>query len=265
MRNKRTEEFTLNQPTNQPQTISICVQLTNDIVDLFNGHFKSIFHRFTLKLIVILLILAGVPHGMGLGAPLQLQSTINPLPGGPSSQAAATGSATNSAMMGTLQDTQASGTGSQASQNQQSTSPHAYYGPDQAQLSTSGDQQLAGTAMGATPLSPHLQQNGYGVSVSTANVTGNGQLQSYTQQQQQPQPPHNGGQGTWTGPNTLTYTQSMQPPDSRTSHNAYCKCLWVDEHEALGVRHGHTRIHMRINGARPMHVLGHVASAWVHV
>lgn len=32
-----------------------------------------------------------------------------------------------------------------------------------------------------------------------------------------------GSAGTWTGPNTLTYTQSMQPPDPRSLPTAYCK------------------------------------------
>lgn len=37
-------------------------------------------------------------------------------------------------------------------------------------------------------------------------------------------------QGTWTGNNTLTYTQSMQPPDPRTHHPGYCKILiYVNE------------------------------------
>lgn len=30
------------------------------------------------------------------------------------------------------------------------------------------------------------------------------------------------GQGTWTGNSTLTYTQTMQPPDPRTHHPSYC-------------------------------------------
>lgn len=32
------------------------------------------------------------------------------------------------------------------------------------------------------------------------------------------------GGGTWTGSSTLSYTQSMQPPDNRNHHNVYCKC-----------------------------------------
>lgn len=159
---------------------------------------------------------------MGLG-PSMLQSTISPLSVGQSGQSTATGPPPNTSILGAMQQQQQESQTSGSQSSQQSTSPHSYYGPDQQQLNSSGDpqqqQQMTGGAMGATPLSPHLQQNGYGTSVASA--TGNGQLQNYSQQQA----PHNGGQGTWTGPNTLTYTSTMQPPDSRNSHNAYCKCL----------------------------------------
>lgn len=37
--------------------------------------------------------------------------------------------------------------------------------------------------------------------------------------------PGTGAQGTWKGSNTLTYTQSMQPPDNRSHHTAYCKLI----------------------------------------
>lgn len=169
---------------------------------------------------------------MGIGGPL-LQSPLNPLPSGSSAAGNAPG---GPPLIGSLAESQS--TGSQPNQGQ-STSPHSYYGgPTDQQLAnssnsgngpTNGDQQLASAGpMGTTAISPHLQQNGYGTSVTSANVTGNGQLQNYSQQQQQQQS-HNGGQGTWAGPNTLTYTQSMQPPDSRTSHNAYCKCWCANE------------------------------------
>lgn len=65
-----------------------------------------------------------------------------------------------------------------------------------------------------SPVSPHLQQNGY---TSVANNQPN-QIQ-----QQQNYTPNGGVQGTWKGSNTLTYTQSMQPPDPRSQHNNYCK------------------------------------------
>jgi len=47
-----------------------------------------------------------------------------------------------------------------------------------------------------------------------------GTLSSTSPNQQQP---FTGAQGTWTGNNTLTYTQSMQPPDPRSHHPGYCK------------------------------------------
>lgn len=107
--------------------------------------------------------------------------------------------------------------------SQQSTSSPTFYG-DQANATPSAQQispadgQLTNSI--SSPISPHLQQNGYGNGAANpANITGNGQL-PYAQQQQ---PPHNGAQGTWSGPNTLTYTQTMLPPDPRSSHNSYCK------------------------------------------
>lgn len=58
-----------------------------------------------------------------------------------------------------------------------------------------------------------------GTSPGQSVVPGNGR--TYAQQQRQ-----GAGQGTWTGPNTLIYTQSMQPPpsDVRNHHVGYCKC-----------------------------------------
>lgn len=66
-------------------------------------------------------------------------------------------------------------------------------------------------------MSPHIQQNGY---VAVTNNQAN-----LLQQQTYAQPPNGSAQGTWKGSNTLTYTQSMQPPDPRTQHSAYCKCI----------------------------------------
>ncbi|XP_017847956.1 mothers against decapentaplegic homolog 4 isoform X4 [Drosophila busckii] len=77
------------------------------------------------------------------------------------------------------------------------------------------------------------QQNGYVPQPQAGQPGGYGAAQSPSaQQQQQPAPgsqSNAGGQtsggggttGTWTGPNTLTYTQSMQPPDPRTLPGAY--------------------------------------------
>lgn len=69
-----------------------------------------------------------------------------------------------------------------------------------------------------SPVSPHIQQNGFGTSP---------QPNSNTQVTPPSQPVSSIGQqftgATWTGSNTLTYTQSMQPPDNRSHHTAYCK------------------------------------------
>lgn len=74
----------------------------------------------------------------------------------------------------------------------------------------------------SSPVSPHLQQNGFanatGPVVTSNNQVGGGQPpatmgQTFT----------GTGDGTWTRSNTLTYTQSMQPPDNRNHHTTYCK------------------------------------------
>lgn len=74
----------------------------------------------------------------------------------------------------------------------------------------------------SSPVSPHLHQNGFnnpsGNNVSSGNtvqVTGSQPSASIGQN-------YTAAQGTWTGSNTLTYTQSMQPPDNRTHHTSYC-------------------------------------------
>lgn len=65
----------------------------------------------------------------------------------------------------------------------------------------------------ASPVSPHLHQNGF----QTGNLPGTSpNAQNFASTQAQ-------GQGTWTGNNTLTYTQSMQPPDPRNHHPGYCE------------------------------------------
>ncbi|XP_069679102.1 mothers against decapentaplegic homolog 4 isoform X2 [Periplaneta americana] len=99
--------------------------------------------------------------------------------------------------------------------------PGSFFGTDS--LSSSGDTQaaLAASLSGSqqqspttAPVSPHLQQNGF-TNTGTLSST------SPSQQQQPQQQPFTGAQGTWTGNNTLTYTQSMQPPDPRTHHPGY--------------------------------------------
>lgn len=126
--------------------------------------------------------------------------------------------------------------------------PGGFFSPDnglspssEAQLAaTLGAQQVSGTdgpQVGAQgPVSPHLQQNGYGTqatmgggaTMSTAGPLGAGPSS-------QPQPQQGAQQaaagGTWTGNNTLTYTQSMQPPDSRQAHPAP---FWGHNSGAMG-------------------------------
>ena len=98
---------------------------------------------------------------------------------------------------------------------------------------------------GLGPLSPHIQQNGFqNLSLPQTNSVAQS---NYTPQSGPPPmavamnnqhstnaavgsvpvpcPPTVGvsGQGTWTGNSTLTYTQTMQPPDPRSHHPSYCK------------------------------------------
>ncbi|XP_065159365.1 mothers against decapentaplegic homolog 4-like isoform X2 [Atheta coriaria] len=75
------------------------------------------------------------------------------------------------------------------------------------------------STLGSTsPVSPHLQQNGFANQQQpVANVsTGGGQTATPASGQA-----FTGAGGTWTGANTLTYTQSMQPPENRNHHNNY--------------------------------------------
>lgn len=173
----------------------------------------------------------GLPPGV-----LQIQtnhSQMTPQPPQPP------GSTTNNgppmlASMQTIADPQLSGP-NVATNSQQSTSPTFYGDQSNAsappqQINSPTDPQLSNSIV-SSPISPHLQQNGYGNGAPNAStITGNGQL-PYAQQQQPPAPSHNGAQGTWSGPNTLTYTQTMLPPDPRSSHNNYCKrtifCHWL--------------------------------------
>jgi hypothetical protein len=94
---------------------------------------------------------------------------------------------------------------------------------DQSYFTTSADtqhtdtQQMTSAAISAT--SPvQMPQNGYPTSI---NSTSGQATQSFTQQQC-----IGGAQAAWTarGSNTLTYTQSMQPPEARTINQPYCEC-----------------------------------------
>ncbi|KAK7867117.1 hypothetical protein R5R35_005836 [Gryllus longicercus] len=82
-----------------------------------------------------------------------------------------------------------------------------------ATLGGNPQQSTDGTTGGSQgPVSPHLQQNGY---TTAGSMSGAANSQQQVQQQQP------GAGGTWTGNNTLTYTQSMQPPDPRAPHTGF--------------------------------------------
>lgn len=72
----------------------------------------------------------------------------------------------------------------------------------------------------SSPVSPHMQQNGF--NGTSANVTASNNVSGNSQTVTTLPQTYTGAGGTWTGSNTLTYTQSMQPPDSRNHHNTYC-------------------------------------------
>ncbi len=95
------------------------------------------------------------------------------------------------------------------------------------------------------PMSPHIQQNGgFQPLPPQSNVVQQQQQQTYAPTQpgppamtgSMPNQPVVGsvpvpcapvvtgvsGQGTWTGNSTLTYTQTMQPPDPRNHHPNFC-------------------------------------------
>lgn len=111
--------------------------------------------------------------------------------------------------------------------NQASNSQNPQQTQDQSYFTTSADTQLTDTqqmtsaAISAT--SPvQMPQNGYSTNVNNSNVQS---TQSFTQQQC-----IGGAQAAWTarGSNTLTYTQSMQPPDARTMNQPYCELIFLD-------------------------------------
>ncbi|XP_019869484.1 mothers against decapentaplegic homolog 4 isoform X2 [Aethina tumida] len=71
-----------------------------------------------------------------------------------------------------------------------------------------------------SPVSPHMQQNGFNNSPNPSVATNNGSV-SGSQPTATMGQTFTGAGGTWTGSNTLTYTQSMQPPEQRVHHNNY--------------------------------------------
>ncbi|XP_032289610.1 mothers against decapentaplegic homolog 4 isoform X2 [Drosophila virilis] len=118
-----------------------------------------------------------------------------------------------------------------------------YYGagPTGAQMQSVGNDvgKFSGNASsGSGPATVHAQQqNGYvpqsGGQGTGASSYGSTQTPSAQQQATAGSQPNAGGAaqasggggggaaGTWTGPNTLTYTQSMQPPDPRSLPGSY--------------------------------------------
>lgn len=106
--------------------------------------------------------------------------------------------------------------------SQQSTSSPTYYSDQQsAQVASqpinAATEGSLPNSLVSSPISPHLQQNGYNGAANPANITGNGQLPNFAQAT-----PHNGGT-QWSGNHTLSYTQSMLPPDPRNPHTNFCK------------------------------------------
>ena len=109
---------------------------------------------------------------------------------------------------------------SQASTNQQTQEQNYFTSTTDTQIN---DSQQNASVAATSPV--QMSQNGYAVSINNSNVQ---QTQSFNTQQQQQQ--CIGGQAAWTarGSNTLTYTQSMQPPDhpsSRAINQTYCKLI----------------------------------------
>jgi mothers against decapentaplegic homolog 4 len=111
---------------------------------------------------------------------------------------------------------------SQAPTNPQQSQEQNYFSSaSDAQQHPDNSQSTTASVAATSPV--QIPQNGYSVSLNNAaNVQQSQQQQPYTQQQQQ----QCIGQAAWTarGSNTLTYTQSMQPPEhQRALNQTYCK------------------------------------------
>ncbi|XP_063696986.1 mothers against decapentaplegic homolog 4 isoform X1 [Culicoides brevitarsis] len=97
------------------------------------------------------------------------------------------------------------------------------------------DSQIGDThgPMSSSPMSPntsHIQQNGFASSTNNQVVPPS---QAPAGQQHFVQQSSGGSQGTWSGSNTLTYTQSMQLPDIRQQRgNAYWQSPQTQDHPA---------------------------------
>lgn len=114
--------------------------------------------------------------------------------------------------------------------SQQPTSSPPYYGEQQNNQVASQPLNIDGSltnSIVSSPISPHLQQNGYGNgATNTSNITGNGQIASFPSQQGAA--PHNGAQGTWSGQHTLTYA-----PDPRNSVTNYCAYNYCERRASI--------------------------------
>jgi hypothetical protein len=109
------------------------------------------------------------------------------------------------------------GGSSQNPQSNQQTQEQNYFTTSADTQLTDSQQMTSAAISAASPV--QMPQNGYSSSINS-NVQS---TQSFTQQQC-----IGGAQAAaWTarGSNTLTYTQSMQPPDARTMNQPYCKFI----------------------------------------
>uniref|UniRef100_A0A182MSX2 Mothers against decapentaplegic homolog n=1 Tax=Anopheles culicifacies TaxID=139723 RepID=A0A182MSX2_9DIPT len=176
----------------------------------------------------------GGPTGLannGLRAPQSSQQQQQPPPTQQQQQPSSQSSSQltnggNSGLLGSTNQPSASAGGSsggliggEASQYY-STAPSADPSMGNDPQSAMGPSSMPGSLSATSPVSPHLQQNGY-VSASNGqsaqagpsgaqpqpNQAGTQQYQTQQQSQQQ-----QGGSATWSGSNTLNYTQSIQPP-----------------------------------------------------
>ncbi|XP_031638437.1 mothers against decapentaplegic homolog 4 isoform X2 [Contarinia nasturtii] len=168
---------------------------------------------------------ATVPHPMAM-PPLQIQTNHNQMaPQPPPAGGQPPNNGPNMSIGSLPTDPQIS-IQSVSTNSQQSTSSPTYGYSDQqsvqvaSQPINSANEGSLPNSIVSSPISPHIQQNGYNgaTTKNSANLPGNGQLPNFAQGL--PNAPHNGAQGTWSGQHTLTYTQSMLP-DQRNSHTNY--------------------------------------------
>lgn len=158
---------------------------------------------------------------------IQIQTNHSQMPGPPPAGSQPPNNGPN--MIGSLPPDPQLSVQSVSTNSQQSTASPTYYNDQQsAQVASqpinSATEGSLPNSMVSSPISPHLQQNGYNGATNASSITGNGQLPNFAQQQQGQ--PHNGAQGTWTSQqtHTLNYMQTMVPPDLRNSQSSFCKC-----------------------------------------